>query len=55
MGVAGFGGPPPRKFENCKLMCNRLRMLHIGRYAPGCYVACKLAPHIISHYTVTEM
>ena len=30
----GFGGPPPRKFEICKLMCNRLRTLRIGRYAP---------------------
>ena len=30
----GFGGPPPRKIEICKLMCNRLRTLRIGRYAP---------------------
>ena len=34
-GGGGVGSPPPRKFENCKLMCNRLRMLRVGRYAPG--------------------
>ena len=32
MGV--FVGPPPRKFKICKLMCNCLRTLRIGRYAP---------------------
>ena len=29
LGGGGFGGPPPRKFENCELMCNRLRMLRM--------------------------
>ena len=31
-GGGGLGVLPPRKFENCKFMCNRLRT---GRYAPG--------------------
>ena len=32
--MGGFGGTPPRKFKIYKLMCNRLRTLRIGRYAP---------------------
>ena len=33
-GGGGVAGLPPRKFENCKLMCNCLHTLRIGRCAP---------------------
>ena len=39
MGGGGWD-PLPRKFEICKLMCNRLRTFRIGRYAPGSSAVC---------------
>ena len=40
----GFEGPLPRKFEICKLMCNRLRTLRIGWYAPVFHLLCFICP-----------
>ena len=45
-GGGGGWGSSPKKI--CKLMCNRLRTLRIGRYAPDMYVKlCKIVTIIV--------